>query len=49
MKSLSDENKAYMADELLADDIIIGGTIEADLTKTISVADSDITLSVKKA
>mgnify|MGYP003294173555 CR=1 FL=1 len=43
------ENKAYMADELLADDIIIGGTIEADLTKTISVADSDITLSVKKA
>ena len=43
------ENKAYMADELLADDIIIGGEIEADLTKTISVADSDITLSVMKA
>ena len=38
-----------MADELLADDIIIGGAIEADLTKTISVADSNIVLSVKKA
>ena len=34
---------------ILADDIIIGGEIEADLTKTISVADSDITLSVMKA
>ena len=44
-----EENKDYMKEELLADDILIGGAIEADLTKTISVADSDVTLSVKKA
>ena len=43
------ENKAHMANELLADDIILGGEIEADLTKTCDVADSSVTISVKKA
>ncbi len=43
------ENLDYMASELLADEIVVSGEIEADLTKTISVADSDIVLSVKKA
>ena len=43
------ENKAYMMNELLADDIIFGGEIEADLTKTFEVGDSEVTLSVKKA
>ena len=47
--SCLNENKDYMKEELLADDIIIGGTIEADLTKTVSAADSDVALSVKKA
>ena len=47
--SCLEENKDYMKEELLADDIIIGGAIEADLTKTVSAADSDVTLSVKKA
>ena len=43
------ENKDHMMAELLADDIIFGGEIEADLTKTCEVGDSEITLSVKKA
>lgn len=43
------ENKDHMMSELLAEDIIFGGEIEADLTKTCEVGDSEITLSVKKA
>lgn len=43
------ESKDHMASELLADDIILGGEIEADLTKTVSIGDDEITLSVKKA
>ena len=43
------EAKNHMASELLADDIILGGEIEADLTKTVSIGDDEITLSVKKA
>ena len=43
------ENKAYMAAELLADEISTADMADADLTKTITVADAEITLSVKKA
>ena len=43
------ESKAHMLSELLADDIIFGGEIEADLTKTCEVGDSEVTISVKKA
>lgn len=43
------ESKAHMANELLADEVIIGGEIEADLTKTAPIGDSEITVSVKKA
>lgn len=47
--STLEESKAHMMNELLADDIIFGGEIEADLTKTCEVSDSEITISVKKA
>ena len=43
------ENIDYMASELLADEIVVAAEIEADLSKTVSVADSDVVLSVKKA
>ena len=43
------ENKAHMMSELLADDIILGGEIESDLTKTCEVAENEIVISVKKA
>jgi hypothetical protein len=38
-----------MASELLADEIVTNGTIDADLTKEIAIGDSTVTLSVKKA
>lgn len=44
-----EENKDHMKNELLAEDIIIGGTIEADLTKECEVGESSLTISVKKA
>ena len=43
------ESKDHMLSELLADDIIFGGEIDADLTKTCEVGDSEVTISVKKA
>ncbi len=43
------DSKAHMASELLADDIVIGGSIEADLTKTCTIGDAEVTISVRKA
>ena len=44
------ENKAYMADELLADELLLGETIEsADYTKECEAADAKVTIAVKKA
>ena len=44
------ENKAYMADELLADKLLLGETIEsADYTKECEAADAKVTIAVKKA
>ena len=43
------DNKDFMASELLADEIVTDGTIDADLTKEIAIGDSKVTLSVKKA
>ncbi|MBQ1243692.1 MAG: class I tRNA ligase family protein, partial [Clostridia bacterium] len=48
MTALS-EAKDHMASELLADDIVLGGEIDSDLTKTVSIGDDEITISVKKA
>ena len=44
------ENKAYMADELLADELLLGEAIDgADYTKDCEAADAKVTISVKKA
>lgn len=44
------ENKAYMADELLADELLLGEAIEsADYTKECEAADAKVTIAVKKA
>lgn len=43
------QSKAHMASELLADEIVINGSIEADLTKNFTVGDAEVTISVKKA
>ena len=48
MTALS-EAKDHMASELLADDIVLSGEIDSDLTKTVSIGDDEITISVKKA
>ena len=44
------ENKAYMADELLADELLLGEAIDnADYTKDCEAADAKVTISVKKS
>lgn len=44
------ENKAYMADELLADKLLLGEAIDnADYTKECEAADAKVTIAVKKA
>ena len=44
------ENKAYMADELLADELLVGEAMEnADYTKDCEAADAKVTISVKKS
>ena len=43
------ENLSHMAAELLADEILVGEEIAADLTKTASIGDKEVTISVKKA
>ena len=44
------ENKAYMADELLADELLLGEAMEnADYTKDCEAADAKVTISVKKS
>ncbi|MCM1544478.1 MAG: DUF5915 domain-containing protein, partial [Ruminococcus sp.] len=47
--SAIEQSKDHMASELLADEIVIGGEIEADLTKTFTIGDAEVTISVKKA
>lgn len=47
--STLNENLEHMKNELLADDILLGAEIEADLTKTCEVAESEVSISVKKA
>lgn len=42
------EKKDYIANELLADSLAIGEDISADLSKTISVNEKDVTISVSK-
>lgn len=42
------EKKEYIANELLADSLVIGEDISADLSKTISVNEKDVTISVSK-
>ena len=49
VKSVLESNKAYMCDELLADDVIICGDIDADLKKDVAIADNNVSLAVKKA
>ena len=48
MAALKD-SKDHMAAELLADDVIFGDLSDADLVKTVSIAETDVTLAVKKA
>lgn len=48
MAALAD-SRDHMAAELLADDVVFGELAEADLVKTVSIADADVTLSVRKA
>ena len=44
------ENKAYMADELLADELLLGEAMDgADYAKECEAADAKVTISVKKA
>ena len=43
------ESKAHMCAELLADEIVFGALADADLVKPVSIADTDVTLAVKKA
>ncbi len=43
------ESKAHMAAELLANDVIFGELADADLEKTVSIADADVKIAVKKA
>ena len=47
--SCIEENLAHMATELLADEILVNAEIEADLTKTASIGDKEVTIAVKKA
>ncbi|MBR5826430.1 MAG: class I tRNA ligase family protein, partial [Clostridia bacterium] len=49
VKSVLEANKAYMCDELLADDVIICGDIDADLKKDVVIADKNVAIAVKKA
>lgn len=42
------EKKDYIANELLADSLYIGEDISADLSKTVSVNEKDVTISVSK-
>ncbi|MCH5169959.1 MAG: isoleucine--tRNA ligase [Oscillospiraceae bacterium] len=42
------EKKDYIANELLADSLVIGEDISADLSKTISVNEKDVIISVSK-
>lgn len=42
------EKKDYIANELLADSLVIGEDISADLSKTVSVNEKDVTISVSK-
>ena len=43
------ENIDHMAAELLADSVLVGEDIEADLTKTVAIGDKEVVISVKKA
>lgn len=43
-----EEKKDYIASELLADSLVIGEDISADLSKTVSVNGKDVTISVLK-
>ena len=49
VKAVLESNKAYMCEELLADDIAIGGEIDADLKKEVAIADKNVAIAVKKA
>ena len=46
--SALNEKKDYIASELLADLLTIGSDISGDLSKTISVNEKDVTISVSK-
>lgn len=48
MLSALNDKKDYIANELLADSLVIGDSISADLSKTISVNGKDVTISVSK-
>ena len=43
------ESAEHMKSELLADDIVFGGSIESDLEKTFDVGEDKVTAAVKKA
>ena len=43
------DNLSHMASELLADEILVGEEISADLTKTVAIGDKEVVISVKKA
>ena len=43
------QDMIYMCEELLADDIAIGGEIDADLKKEVAIADKNVAIAVKKA
>ena len=49
VKAVLESNKAYMCEELLADDVVICGDIDADLKKEVAIADKNVVLAVKKA
>lgn len=48
MLSALNDKKDYIANELLADSLVIGDSNSADLSKTISVNGKDVTISVSK-
>lgn len=48
MLSALNDKKDYIANELLADSLVIGDSISADLSKTISLNGKDVTISVSK-
>ena len=43
------EKAEHMKNELLADDIVFGSSIESDLEKTFDVGEDKITAAVRKA